>query len=367
MRGRIAKAGADKARRRKVKHIKAKARKAAPRRREIAVEPLGLGAIPRSYEETLLEDITRGSTAGVSKQVFTLTGALASLTPKLREVYFSHGFRVGEILYKLARHTAGSSATTVIPMLVEFLSKAGYSSISYMPKSGSYEFKIADAPLMKLGVNIHSFEAGIISGFMSEEYRRIVRFTESECRSNGGDSCIFVESDNSEMDDKRLDSDRWISEFSNYIINSAQREKSKLMNYNYYCLASDSLLHGEYASGLGDIAYVAGSGLGRRLGEEHEGIGDEARMRRLRELIALLNFGNITIKRSAPISLHMEFDRLMAKKDMIALASNFMNGMLNAYLGSRLVETQRSSFGKYTIDIREAAQGARNKIRTHRK
>ena len=363
---RRAKAGANKTLKGKAKRAHRNVRRAAPKRmRGRAVEPLDMGAVPLSYEETLLEDIMRGSAAGVSKQVFALTGALASLTPKLREVYFSHGFRVGKMLYRSARHIAGS-ATTVLPVLIEFFGKAGYSNVSYRPKGGSYEFEMADAPRMKLGVNMHSFEAGIISGFMSEEYRRIVKFTESECMGNGSDSCIFVESSGHGMGEKRLDSDSWIREFSDYVISSAGDRRHDLMNYEYYHLASESLLHNEYMKGIGDIAYVAGSGLGRRLGEEHKGIGNEARIRRLKELIALLNFGNITIKRSAPMSLRMEFDRLMAKKDMVVLASNFMNGMLNAYLGKRLIETQRSSFGKYMIDIRETARGGRNAKKAHR-
>ena len=363
---RRAKAGAKKAPKKKAKRVRGSSARRSARRNEPkgVVEPLGIGAVPLSYEETLLEDIIRGSTGGVSRQVFALTGALASLTPKLRDVYFSHGFRVGRILHKSAKHIAGN-ATTMLPMLVEFLGNAGYSKISYKPRGGSYEFEIADAPRMKLGVNMHSFEAGIISGFMSEEYRRITTFTESKCRSNGSDSCTFAEGMG--MGEKRLDSDEWIREFSDYVIGSMDNERHGPINYEYYYLASESLLHNEYAKGISDIAYVAGSGLGRRLKEEHEGIGDDARTRRLKELIALLNFGNITIKRSAPMSLRMEFDRLMAKKDMIALASNFMNGMLNAYLGKRLIETQRSSFGKYTIDIREAAQSGRNTRRAQRK
>ena len=361
-----AKAGTKKVPNRKAKRIRRSAHRHAPRNKmSRVVEPLGMGTIPLSYEETLLEDIIRGSNGGVSRQVYALTGALASLTPKLRDVYFSHGFRVGEILYRSAKHIAGNAATTMLPMLVEFFGNAGYSNISYRLRGGSYEFEIADAPRMKLGVNMHSFEAGIISGFMSNEYRRITTFTESECRSNGSDSCIFVEGTG--MGEKRLDSDEWIREFSNYVIGSADDGRHGSINYEYYYLASESLLHNEYAKGISDIAYIAGSGLGRRLLEEHEGIGGAARIRRLKELIALLNFGNITIKRSAPMSLHMEFDRLMAKKDMIALASNFMNGMLNAYLGKRLIETQRSSFGKYTIDVREAAQGGRNTMKAHKK
>ena len=361
--GKRAKVGTRKAPNRKAKRVRQSTHSAAPRiRAGRSIEPADMGEIPLSYEETLLEDIIRGSNGGVSRQVYALTGALASLTPKLRDVYFSHGFRVGEILYRSAKQNA---ATTMLPMLVEFFGNAGYSNISYRPRGGSYEFEIADAPRMKLGVNMHSFEAGIISGFMSKEYRRITTFTESKCRSNGSDSCTFAEGMG--MGEKRLDSDEWIREFSDYVIGSMDNERHGPINYEYYYLASESLLHNEYAKGISDIAYVAGSGLGRRLKEEHEGIGDDARTRRLKELIALLNFGNITIKRSAPMSLHMEFDRLMAKKDMIALASNFMNGMLNAYLGKRLIETQRSSFGKYTIDVREAAQGVRNTRRAHRK
>ncbi|MEM0149342.1 MAG: 4-vinyl reductase [Candidatus Micrarchaeaceae archaeon] len=333
------------------------------------VGSVDISTVPSSYEETLLKYTMRGDAIGVSEQVFALTGALASLTPKLREVYFSHGFAVGKALRESVASDAENRTSTYVPLLEEFFIKAGYAGISYRQRGADYEFEIRGTPQVELGTQTHMFEAGIISGFMSAEYRRIVKFVESECRSDGADSCIFIEDRGQErgMGTKRLDSRAWMDGFARYVLGTADMDGKHQMSYGYYSLASDALLHNEYASSINDIAYVAGSTLGSKLKAEHEGINDLARIGRLKGLIALLNFGNITIKRSAPMSLRIEFDGLVAKKGIVSLASNFVNGMLNAYLGSRLIETQRSSFGKYIIDIREALRGKPRVKRTQKR
>ncbi|EQD57941.1 4-vinyl reductase, 4VR domain protein [mine drainage metagenome] len=314
----------------------------------------------------LVKDMMQGNGDVVSSQVFALTGALASLTPKLREVYFSHGFKVGNMLHRYAK-SIGSGAVTPMPILMGFFNRAGYVDVAYRPRGNSYGFEIHDTPHMKLGAHIHMFEAGIISGFMSAEYRRVMMFTESACRCDTAGACMFVEGNGANTGSERMDSDVWMEGMSKYILEAVDGSKEKWMNYEYYGLASDSLLHREYASSINDISYMAGNALGRRLKEDHEGISVAVRAERLKKLIALLNFGNITIKRSAPLSVRMEFSRLVTKKDVVALASNFMSGMLNAYLGRRLIETQRSSLGRYIIDIKEAAQGGTKKKRARRK
>ena len=341
-------------------------------RKEGAVKllsPANIGTVPSSYEEVLLKDMMHGNEMGVNEQVFALTSMLASLTPKLRDLYFSHGFAVGKSLHKVVSSEAGNKALTYMPLLGEFFTKAGYKDISYKRAYSGYEFEIRSTPQIELGTQTHMFEAGIISGFMSSESREIVMFTESKCRSDGADSCIFIEDRGQEraMSTKRPDSGVLMDGFARYVLETADSNAIHQMSYGYYSLASDALLHNEYASGINDIAYVAGSALGSGLRTEYEGISSSAHISRLKGLIALLNFGNITIKRIAPISLRIEFDGLMAKKGIVLLASNFINGMLNAYLGSRLIETRHSSFGKYTTDIREAVRGKSKAKRTQKR
>ncbi len=332
---------------------------------ETIIERIDLGTAPASYGEALLSSIMHGhgNSVKVSAQVFALTGALASMTPKLREVYFSHGFAVGKSLYRHVSGRTNGGAQTLVPMLVEFFEKAGHTGVSYRQAGSSYEFMMHDTPRIGLGMHMHMFEAGVISGFMSSEYRRAARFTETECRADGAESCAFAEMAQ-ESNGIKFDARTGTDAIADYVL--AALDSSNIageMRYEYYALASDSLMHSEYSSNINDIAYAIGSGLGSRFREENATRSASAGVARLKRLIALLNFGNITIKRTAPMSLRLEFDRLMGNKGIVDLSSNFISGMLNAYLGSKLTSVQRSSLGGYTMNIKEAKTASKRRSR----
>ncbi len=109
-----------------------------------------------------------------------------SLTPKLARTAYNFGYSIGMDISANSK----KEKNTLVPVL----GRLGFRNIVYQPfrdalviKSGSRNH---DAK--KVGAKIHSFEAGIIAGYLSAHSGEIINTVEKECIYNGDPVCRFV-------------------------------------------------------------------------------------------------------------------------------------------------------------------------------
>ena len=111
-----------------------------------------------------------------------------SLTPKLARTAYNFGYSIGVDIFVNSK----KEQNTLVPVL----GRLGFRNIVYQPfrdalviKSGSRNHEVR-----KIGAKIHSFEAGMIAGYLSAHSGEAINTTEKECVYNGDSVCRFVSS-----------------------------------------------------------------------------------------------------------------------------------------------------------------------------
>jgi len=111
-----------------------------------------------------------------------------SITPKLARTAYNFGYSIGMDIFANSR----KEQNTLVPVL----GRLGFRNIIYQPfrdalviRSGSRNHNVR-----KVGAKIHSFEAGIMAGYLSAHSGEVINTTEKECVYNGDPVCRFVSS-----------------------------------------------------------------------------------------------------------------------------------------------------------------------------
>ena len=135
------------------------------------------------------EGLLVGSLLNPSRELrdgIVIEDLIYSLTPKLARTAYRFGYSIGMDIF------ANSSKEQ--NMLVPVLGRLGFRNIVYQPfrdalviKSGSRNHTVR-----KVDAKIHSFEAGIIAGYLSAHSGELINTTEKECIYNGDQACRFV-------------------------------------------------------------------------------------------------------------------------------------------------------------------------------
>ncbi len=151
--------------------------------------------VPFSYKDAVIKGILTSNSAeyGTNEESILLSHLLVNLESGPNEVYKS-GVTAGKLAYySLFGNSKPKWYEDALPKLIAFFESAGYKKISYdaLGVSGPV-LRIGDSKGIQLGANIHYFEAGIISGFISSARGEYVPITESECRNNGFYQCKFI-------------------------------------------------------------------------------------------------------------------------------------------------------------------------------
>ncbi len=136
-------------------------------------------------EEFLLKKITEPP-AKAPERHLQLQDLLYNVAPELQTLAFRSGFKLGSDAFACSDGTIGS--------LEHILENAGLGKVSYYPFEtrsmfASYRIK---AKSVNLGINTHTFEAGVIAGFLSAHSKSTVTASEVACVFNGARACQFV-------------------------------------------------------------------------------------------------------------------------------------------------------------------------------
>ncbi len=147
----------------------------------------------RNNEEDLICKILERSDAKKIPELATLFSYMMSnLTPSLIEVTRMEGVRAGRSLYNISsqrrRYMFDEES---VADLVKFFEHAGYNRIMYNVFPDKTVIRLYDMPKENIGIKVHAFEAGLISGFLGAARKHFVEVEERTCFSDGSPMCSF--------------------------------------------------------------------------------------------------------------------------------------------------------------------------------
>jgi predicted hydrocarbon binding protein len=311
------------------------------------------------YEETLLKNIIsvkRGEKTTEHSILFN--SVLSTLTPGLRNIYYKNGISAGRSLYRIyqskKRYTWYEES---ISDLVAFLENAGFERITYYVFPDDYiEIKFHNRSKSFLGTNIHVFEAGIISGFLTAARQQYVKVEEKSCSSNGSSICHFVTSKNLPLyldSDGRMVLEKFAGSIRSHIFSTGDARTKPNFAQEYSVLSSSLFLEDGYSEHMRKIVNHLGGEIGSEL--EISRINKTKASKAVEKLYTMLNLGDIKVKSLRPLSIEMQFHGLKAKKEFVDISIAFLNGLLKDTIGSSATNTNATKRrNSYIVKITQA-------------
>lgn len=333
-----------------------KAKKKSKLRRVSAKRSYKVAAYTRpdipSYEEVVLKNImSNDKDRNVPDEAILLSSAISSLSGSMKELHYRSGISIGKELFKIQ----SAKKRYVFPEesvadLVAFFESAGYRHVTYMSYPGSIEIKIHDKKGPSMGTSLHSFEAGIISGFLSAANQRYINVSESSCVNNDEAYCRFAIDSTAEQ--RGRGSRETIERLVNHITQSVggNVKPSQGVANEYYLLASSLLLDKSYIDSVKSIASYMGRSVGDRFSSGRNG---SISLSQITGTIRMLNLGNPLILDTKPFHMQLTFDGGASRRGFVDLSLAFVSGLLSSRLKSSAVATEMNRDGSYVVDIKE--------------
>ena len=284
-----------------------------------------------------------GGTALESEDAIALAAGLSSLTASLKKLSYNYGVTVGRAVYRLfeeRRHYRwyGDSIQDVIL----FFETIGYDYILYKILTDNVEVSIYRKNRVRLGCNIHSFDAGIMAGFLGAARGEFVRVTETSCCNNGAECCRFTTAPGP--------GDPFCSDLRGVAKLFTAPRSSGRVRQEYQVLCVEPLTKAGYANQINAII----AHLGREAaGEMPAGRLSAKAMERAGEAMERFGLGRLEYSarpQRAEILLH----GAKAKKEFVDISISFLNGVIGGHFGARLKpRLTAGGKGSYKIVIKQ--------------
>jgi predicted hydrocarbon binding protein len=318
---------------------------------------LGYGGPYESLNEIVLNNIlSPGAKAGTTQDALLFGNMLSSLTSSMRKFSYRQGMQVGRALYGLHDSRKGYELPEEsLADLVGFFESIGYRQVTYTTYPDKISISIHNLHGKDVGAKTHSFEAGIMSGFVSAARRTPVYFNESLCSNNGSGFCSFIESD-AEQDDAPgiAGSGDAIERYAGSLSESAvSGQDGATMSSDYHALLSMVLSDKDYVGYMAKIAEYVGGNVGSKLfsyyGKNSSGKLYESAAKTIRTL----NLGNAVVKSAKPFDMVVRFDGLNSRREFVDLSLAFIGGILSKKQGAMFTTKERNVNGNYVVEIKE--------------
>jgi len=310
-----------------------------------------------SLNEVLLHNILKNeSPQKTNEEAMLILQVLTNITPNMRDFSFREGFSIGKELYGIcAYYNPKGWYEEYVLELAQFFEKAGYSGTTYNIFPDKITFEIYSNSF-NLGANTHSFEAGIISGFITSARGAYTRLQETECRYNGAKNCKF--STYPPRDDQ-LQPPPPVKELIHKLavhFNSLATEKKGLpapsLSGNYYTLLMRNLLTREYVEALKPIYSFLGESI---LRQKLQSTGLKSiNVKYMGNILKLLNLGDSKIESLRPVKVQITFNKLNSKRELVELSVEFLNGLLGE-TAKKITATESNRKGAYILRLRGEA------------
>jgi predicted hydrocarbon binding protein len=327
--------------RRKATVAKAK-RRAVPRIRKAAqAEYPSLEEL--SYEKALAKSVLDREVPMEGDDAVTLAAAMSSLTGSLKRLSYNYGLTVGRSVYKVfegRKHYRWYGDS--IQDIILFFEKLGYDYMLYRILTDNVEVSIYRKNKVNLGCNIHSFDSGVMAGFLAAARGDFVRVSEVSCCNNGAECCKFTTAaslgDPFCTDIKRLSR-----------IMGGARSVGKVRP-EYHMLSAEPLMKPQYSSHINSVFFhlgqVASSGF-------PEGKMSAKMLARSVPVMERFGLGRLEYE-SKPLKLSILLDGVKAKKEFADISISFLNGMISRYSGRPLrSQLAPGRKGSYKIIVKQ--------------
>lgn len=289
------------------------------------------------YDGVLLSSILshHGKLAHTTSEYsLQFNSVLSSITPEMRNLYYRSGISTGRLLYSIfMRKRRYVWYEESVADLVAFFGEVGFSEITYNVFPDKVEIRFHNCDKSYLGANMHRFEAGIISGFLTAGKGQQLTVTEVSCMSNGGDSCHFVTA-YQPMPNETYGIDL-LEQFAansklHYGVSRASESKMQHFLDEYYMLRLQLMVSAEYLEYMEKIAYHAGRSIGASLGI------NEARIKRspksIERAFEMLNPCKLKVESAKPFRCEMGFSMIKSKKGLVDISTAFLSGLIDDIL-----------------------------------
>ncbi len=275
-------------------------------------------------DDLMIHNIMSGASSGnVNRLSMELVSALVSLSDETVDLDYKHGISIGRKLFRMMSYGKSYSwYGESVPDLMSFMEAAGYGTITYKMLPFSTSIKIHQSP-HDVGAKLHTFESGLMSGFLTAAKGQLVHVNEEKCASNGSEHCDFVTSDS------KANSEQHMSAESMYAALQNSPAAQQSISREYYALATSGISQ-EHIARLGDRAFGLGSAIGSMIAAERKGP-DVAKS--VIDVIRTAYPGAVSVKRVSPSNVRVSFDLLSSRKGVIELMRRFIDGVVSAAFG----------------------------------
>jgi predicted hydrocarbon binding protein len=320
------------------------------------------------YSEAVISNIIANGGASkhtVPDEALLFGATVSALGSNINDMHYKAGMSVGKSLYKVSSAANSYSSTEEsVDGLVSFLKAAGHKNTTYQAFPDKVEITMHRDGAPKIGANLHSFEAGVMSGYLSASERRHVPVSEVACAHNGSDRCRFatVSFNRKPVPDSR----KALSALAEHIA-----ENSRTANYYsrshgevshvYHSLSAPLLGDREYSEQMKSIAGYLGNEVGGKLFNSYNKNRHGNHVVDIAHTIRLLNFGNPIVESILPFHMSVAFDELNSKKEFVDVAMSFIDGLIMSGLRTSVQATERVEDGSYVVDIKETNLRERRK------
>ncbi len=287
------------------------------------------GVIPKSINEALILDILKNHNAETaSSESVLLAQMLSGFTKSMRKLSYMAGISNGMFLYrfdKLQKRYIWYQDS--IRDLSEFFEKAGYRSSSYDIFPDKVVIKLYGAG-PNFGTDIHVFESGIISGFLTAAIGHYVPVNEEECMHAGARYCRFSTSNARAAESIDSDHLRHINALARHITSDKSAAKSGKFSKSYLNLIYQVITEREYLGSMKDLlGYFGKTILQMSDGGRHKKIKDKDLTALAQQNINLLNLGRLNTKGANAAGTELVFDPSQSRSEFVELAVAFLNGV----------------------------------------
>ena len=296
-----------------------------------------------NYESAMAKNVLDQSAPLESEDAVALAAGLSSLTSSLKRLSYNYGMTVGRTVYKVfegRKHYKWYGDS--IQDIVLFFEKIGYNYILYKILTDNVEVSIYRKNKVRMGCNIHSFDAGVMAGFLGAARGDFVKVTETACCNNGAECCKFTTSGYPE--------DPFSTDIEGIgkLFDSAPSEG--LVRQEYQVLLTQPLMRAQYAGQIGAILTHLGQAA---LKEPRAGKLSAKTAEKAGGIMSRFGLGKLDYA-PRPLKIEILLDGVKAKKEFVDISISFLNGMIGRYFGKPL----KSSFspgrkGSYRIIMKQ--------------
>ena len=322
---------------------------------ERRVEQISYPEANYSYEEAMLDNMIRGAKAKpIPEEAVAFSEILSNLTKNMKTITYRFGINVGRDLYRTLnskKHYYWYEES--IPDMVAFLEKSGYKDVAYTLTANGLRLRIYNTDGAFMGASVHTFESGLMSGFLSAASRQMIHVNEESCVKNGADYCEFVSSQK-RKEGNEIDMSVAVESFAQHLKMSMHgKNSSKKISSLYHALSVSPLLNRRYSDAINNIV----EHMGYRLGDyvfDNRKVTSKKISDCISKTASLLNFGEPSIRDSKELDMKFSFSPELSRKEYINLSLSFMDGIASkAEMKNNIYSTTKSSGGRYVLHIKE--------------